>query len=79
MRLKAEETILKLKRQHQTEKKNLAINVKNKIQDYFEKKVSNIGQMYKREIHTLRTQFQGVRMELVGYEYLVSKWSCKIP
>lgn len=47
LRLKAEEEIIKIHRQHENEKKSMAVSLKNKIQDYFERKVMNIGLMYK--------------------------------
>jgi len=50
LKLKAEENNLKILKQHEAEKKSLALSVKKKIQEYFERKVMNVGLMYKKEI-----------------------------
>eukprot|EP00344_Euplotes_crassus_P009456 CAMPEP_0197018310 /NCGR_PEP_ID=MMETSP1380-20130617/80028_1 /TAXON_ID=5936 /ORGANISM="Euplotes crassus, Strain CT5" /LENGTH=263 /DNA_ID=CAMNT_0042445511 /DNA_START=78 /DNA_END=870 /DNA_ORIENTATION=+ len=73
LRLKAEEEIAKINKQHESEKKNLAINIKNTIQDHFERKVMNVGIMYKKELKNLNNQFRDLRMDLMGSEYLIGK------
>jgi len=57
LRLKAEEEIIKINRQHENEKKSMAVSIKNKIQEYFERKVMNVGLMYKKEIVILVYKF----------------------
>jgi len=58
LRLKAEENCLKQRRQHESEKKNLAINIKNQVQQYFERRVMNTGLLYRKEIVYFKSNYR---------------------
>jgi hypothetical protein len=50
LRIKSDDKIVRLKRQHENEKKTLAVKIKSEIEDYFEKKIMNVGLLYEEEI-----------------------------
>jgi len=73
LRLRADEEVSRLNKQHEDEKKNLALNIKTKIQNHYERKVMNVGIMYKKEMNHLNKQFRDLRIDLMGAEYLIGK------